>query len=348
VLVIVSGLLPGAVQAAPINEITFRVNRVNYIDQQSPSPLWGSDAWSSGTTSFQANGYAVPGRIGMDERVTTGPPGGTDGEEARASTRTDDFLISGPDGVTTVTATIHFSTHVLTALSGGSFNNNAHAAQGWINLMYYDPNSPVATYGTCFDGNHSYSGTGFLSGFVAPGGDYPTSFTTTFPVGVPLTMILSLSASGGTYVGLDNAPGSAEANLSAEIGDASGHVMDLPTGFTVNCPSWGIVDNQLGLVAAVEPGVPTSSRFVGLSPNPTTGAATLTFALAREGAVDARVLDLAGRVVHRLSATRFTAGTHTLTWDGRDDNGQDVAPGVYFVRLGLERGSLTRRVVRVR
>lgn len=69
------------------------------------------------------------------------------------------------------------------------------------------------------------------------------------------------------------------------------------------------------------------------------------FELAREGAVDAQVLDLAGRVVRKLGSGRFTLGPHTLVWDGRDAEGRKVAPGVYFARVGLVGAVATKRIV---
>jgi hypothetical protein len=40
-------------------------------------------------------------------------------------------------------------------------------------------------------------------------------------------------------------------------------------------------------------------------------------------------------------------GVYALTWDGRDDSGASVAPGVYFYRLETARGIQSSRAVRV-
>ena len=42
---------------------------------------------------------------------------------------------------------------------------------------------------------------------------------------------------------------------------------------------------------------------------------------------------------------RVAAGTHTLTWDGRDAADRHVAPGVYFCRLTTGERSWSRRMV---
>jgi len=348
VLLTCAPFLARAAHAAPNYEVDFRANYPTIVHAGS-TPYYGTDAWGSGNTSFKSDGYATPGRIHMHQNVTTAfgslfSEGAA--EESRASAQTGDFVITGPAGPTTVSATLHFTTHVHLELSGGYPGNSAHNAQGWFSLTYYGP--PAAANGNCFAGNGGTTSSGFLSGFAPPGGDYPATITSSFPVGTPFTVAMGLSAFGQTYGNIAYAPGVADADFAAEIGDASGHVMDLPAGYTLNSVSWGIANDQLGFAAAAEPPLPDSPSFLGASPDPARGAMTLTFALPRESVVGARVFDLAGRVVRGLGTGRFTAGTHALVWDGRGDDGRLVAPGVYFVRLDLERGSLARRIVRVR
>jgi flagellar hook assembly protein FlgD len=49
--------------------------------------------------------------------------------------------------------------------------------------------------------------------------------------------------------------------------------------------------------------------------------------------VELQVFDAAGRAVRTLAQGRMDAGTHTATWNGRDDSGRELAHGIYFVRL---------------
>jgi hypothetical protein len=70
---------------------------------------------------------------------------------------------------------------------------------------------------------------------------------------------------------------------------------------------------------------------------------TVRLQLLGEGAdVAAGVFDVRGR---RLRALAFRQGE--LRWDGRDESGQDVGPGVYFVRIGGESESAPPRTVRL-
>ncbi|MFN2382624.1 MAG: S8 family serine peptidase, partial [Gemmatimonadota bacterium] len=51
------------------------------------------------------------------------------------------------------------------------------------------------------------------------------------------------------------------------------------------------------------------------------------------GALDLAVYDLLGRRVRTLADRSAVAGEQAVTWDGRDDTGQDAPPGVYVIRL---------------
>ena len=82
-------------------------------------------------------------------------------------------------------------------------------------------------------------------------------------------------------------------------------------------------------------------------PNPARGATDIELSLPAEAAVEAAVYDVSGRRLKSIASGRLRAGTHRLTWDGRDADGHDAPSGVYFVRV--DRGAQTEvaRIVRV-
>ena len=45
------------------------------------------------------------------------------------------------------------------------------------------------------------------------------------------------------------------------------------------------------------------------------------------------IFDLRGRTVNVLINDTMAAGRHEIAWDGRTDNGAQVAGGIYLVRL---------------
>ena len=67
------------------------------------------------------------------------------------------------------------------------------------------------------------------------------------------------------------------------------------------------------------------------------GASQVLFGVAKAGRVQVEIYDVAGRKVRNLADRVFPAGEHTLQWDGADNAGAKVAPGVYFVRSSVQK-----------
>jgi spore coat protein A len=83
-------------------------------------------------------------------------------------------------------------------------------------------------------------------------------------------------------------------------------------------------------------------------PNPFSSATTILFTLGRQSAARLDVYDLAGRRVRTLlDEPRLEAREHTVTWDGRDLEGNRVPSGIYFVHLTAGKAVATRKVVMV-
>jgi hypothetical protein len=80
-------------------------------------------------------------------------------------------------------------------------------------------------------------------------------------------------------------------------------------------------------------------------PNPSRSSANIVFSLIRAAPVDAAVYNAAGRLIARVAEGDFTAGTHSLAWDGLDSSGRSTPAGVYFCRVRAGRESRTRKVV---
>ncbi|MEW6754879.1 MAG: FlgD immunoglobulin-like domain containing protein [Candidatus Latescibacterota bacterium] len=93
----------------------------------------------------------------------------------------------------------------------------------------------------------------------------------------------------------------------------------------------------------------------GLQPNyrnPFNGSTVIRFRLPASGPVELAVYNLAGQKVATLVRGERQAGTHAVTWEGRDDDGRPLASGVYLcgLRAGGEgnRWEQTRKLVLVR
>ena len=76
--------------------------------------------------------------------------------------------------------------------------------------------------------------------------------------------------------------------------------------------------------------LPDAHRLWQNSPNPFNAATTIRYLVPRAGPVELVIYDILGRRVRALVEDSVPAGTYSITWDGRDDQGQPVASGVFL------------------
>lgn len=91
---------------------------------------------------------------------------------------------------------------------------------------------------------------------------------------------------------------------------------------------------------AIEPGYPNPSHAA----DPVTVPVVIPLAGAAGAALE--ITDDGGRRVRRLDLSSLSSGRQTVSWDGRNESGRQVAPGVY--RAWLTAGSLHQAVRLVR
>ena len=69
------------------------------------------------------------------------------------------------------------------------------------------------------------------------------------------------------------------------------------------------------------------------NPNPFNLIPTIEFTLAKSGFVTLQIYDVLGRKVRTLVSEELSSGYKSVLWDGKNDDGDDVASGVYFDQL---------------
>ena len=86
-------------------------------------------------------------------------------------------------------------------------------------------------------------------------------------------------------------------------------------------------------VADAATALPMQSALGKAYPNPFNASVAIPFVLAREEAIQLVVYDALGQAVRTLQQGVWPAGAHRVAWNGRNDSGQYVGNGTYFVRL---------------
>ena len=95
--------------------------------------------------------------------------------------------------------------------------------------------------------------------------------------------------------------------------------------------------------------LPTGFSLMANFPNPFNAATHIRYSVGTEGSVSLEVFDVAGRRVRRLMDRQWSApGAYDLRWDGRNEEGAEVASGVYIYRLLTRDQTASHRMMLVR
>ena len=99
---------------------------------------------------------------------------------------------------------------------------------------------------------------------------------------------------------------------------------------------------------AEQTGLPRILSLERPLPDPMRGHATIRFSIPHRTQASVSIRSATGALVRILSGPRPLApGAYSLTWDGRDDHGRRVAPGIYFWRLESDDATLTRKAIKI-
>jgi hypothetical protein len=95
-------------------------------------------------------------------------------------------------------------------------------------------------------------------------------------------------------------------------------------------------------------GLPGPCQLQPARPNPFNGRTLIPYLLAQPGEVRLELWNLLGQRVRVLVAGARDAGAHQAWWDGRDEEGRELASGIYLCRLQAGGFSQTRKLLLLR
>lgn len=76
-----------------------------------------------------------------------------------------------------------------------------------------------------------------------------------------------------------------------------------------------------------------TTKLFNAYPNPFNLKANIPFTLEKSSIVEIEIYNLLGQKIATLVSENKSKGEHLVSWNGRDDNGREVAGGVYFCRM---------------
>ena len=318
--------------------------------------------WADSLHAFHLDGSEVDGfPVFMSDRARSAPAIGNidnsvDGSlEIILGSDADDLVALAADGslLWTYTGSIQNiqSSPALTDMDGdgdleivfGSLDRNIHAVdhegeslEGW----------PIATEGAIYSSPAigDVDGDGIAEIFIGSdnagddGALYGYHLDGTTLSGFPV--VVGARVKGAPT--LDDLDGDGDVEIAVGT-DQSMAVVDFMTAGDVTAiPGWRTARGNLertglyeGTLVSTRPGLnlPRDLRLHAAYPNPFNPQTRISYELPSAGDVRLDVVDLRGRHIRTLVSENQGAGVHAVNWAGRDDDGLEVAAGVYLYRL---------------
>ncbi len=104
------------------------------------------------------------------------------------------------------------------------------------------------------------------------------------------------------------------------------------------------IDEYAGLTAEI----PTIFTLKQVYPNPFNPSTTIQYALPKASDVLITVYDLLGRTVWSYEESAKPAGYYSLLWSGLNDNGNQVASGIYLISFSTPEFRAVQKAVLIR
>ncbi len=92
-------------------------------------------------------------------------------------------------------------------------------------------------------------------------------------------------------------------------------------------------------------GLPVGYALDQNYPNPFNAGTTIEYGLPRRAEVTLVIYNLLGQVVKRWPTETLSAGHYRITWDGRSEDGYDLASGIYLFRMEAAEFKAVRKLV---
>ena len=169
-----------------------------------------------------------------------------------------------------------------------------------------------------------------------------TTWTMEFVDNATLAVYYRIALTGAHIVSYQQSGSSEPPSESVSLAYASITHTDVLQGISVTY-NW----NAPG-PAAIATQILAKGILLPPSPNPTRGQTQFRFSLPNGMASDLTLFDAQGRVVRELHHGSASTASLVSVWDGTDEAGMKVAPGIYMARLAYQGAVVTQTFAVVR
>jgi hypothetical protein len=165
------------------------------------------------------------------------------------------------------------------------------------------------------------------AGFVLSfnGIDLPQDYNYQIPAGI--TRVFSIRYTSGASVPTINS------NITITTNDAEMPLLLIPVHL-----QGGTANDDSGLI-------PFVTSLDKNYPNPFNPETTIRFSTKEAGKVKLSVYNLKGQLIRNLVNNTLTSGSHHVVWNGKDENGNNVASGIYLYRMETSNFTSTQKMM---
>ena len=112
----------------------------------------------------------------------------------------------------------------------------------------------------------------------------------------------------------------------------------------------GIIYTSTGGITSVKDNelIPKGFNLYQNFPNPFNPETKIQYQLPKESFVTLVVYNMLGKKIRTLVNEKQVIGRHTITWDGRDDNGKRVSSGIYMYKMNTQNFIKTKKMILIR
>lgn len=168
---------------------------------------------------------------------------------------------------------------------------------------------------------------------MAPGSD---------PPGTPsYRIIMNIGPNQGVFI-IDTTCVAPANHLAFVTNDTLGNAVVVVPTFTHGIVGVGV---PAGVRELESGAIPQTYSLEQNYPNPFNAGTVIRFQQPVDGNVRIDVYNILGHRIRTLVDEFRSAGTHQADWDGRSEEGVEVATGVYFYRITAEQFTSTRKMV---
>lgn len=166
---------------------------------------------------------------------------------------------------------------------------------------------------------------------------------------------LTATANGSDSIAvlLNNGNGTFASAAIYQVGDSPWGIdaadFDRDGDIDIVCANWGTnnvtvwFNSGVGIMeGSIQPKILTYLRVV---PNPFRDRVNINYQISQPGDIKLKIYDATGRLVTNLKQLKTN---NCVVWDGRDNIGRAVSPGVYFIRFEADNFKQIEKVIRSR